>query len=98
MTEKEQIEQLHTKLATMEGDIRTTVSVFIGVTKALDLNLADLQGGEGNDIMSKLPQILTKVMMKVTTGGLDTGLFSEMKSLAPIMDKYKYLVEDIIQE
>lgn len=98
MSEKEEIAMLHEKVAKMEGDIRTTVSVFIGVTKALDLNLSDLQGGGTSDIMAKLPQILTKVMMKLTTGGFDTSLFSEMKSLAPIMEEYKHLVEDIIQE
>ncbi len=102
MTEKEQeqhdqIQQLHKKLAEMEGDIRTTVSTFLGVMKSLNINTNDFQGGTA-DIGAKLPGILSKITMQVVSGSFDTQSIANITAVSPIMEKYKYLVEDILTE
>jgi len=80
----------------MEGDIRTTVSTFLGIMKSLNINPEDFKGGTA-DIGSKLPGILSKITMQVVSGQFDTQALADITAISPIMEKYKYLVEDFLQ-
>jgi hypothetical protein len=86
--------ELRLKIAEMEGDIITTVSVLIKFSKVLGLDYEEMQ--EPNfDIMSKLPRLVTSIMPKLMGGGLAEEL-EDFKHLAPILGKYKYLITNII--
>jgi hypothetical protein len=88
---------LHAKQAEMEGDVKAVVEVFIGLAQTLGLKSEDFQGGTA-DIGAKLPGILQKVIVQLTTGSFDTQSIQNMTAVSPIMEKYKYLVEDILPE
>ena len=95
MTEKEL--ELHDKIAHMEGDLRSTVITILGVLKSFNINIEELSA-DGENIMSKLPGILSNVTMSLVSGNIDTQVFANLQALAPIFKKYKYLVEDVQQQ
>ena len=94
MTENEQ--KLNEQIAEMEGDIRATVITFLSLMKTFNITPADFKSG-GGDILSKIPGLLTKISMQLASGTFDTQSLANFSSIAPIMEKYKYLVEDVIE-
>jgi len=94
MTEKEI--ELHERIAEMEGDVRAVVLTLLGFIKSFGVNIEDFQKGE--DIMQKLPGILGKVSTQLITGTFDTQAVANLTSLSPILEKYKYLMEQKTDE
>lgn len=92
-----ELEEANAKNAEIEGDIRAVVSVFASVIGALGIDAKTLEQDSG-DFSAMIPKILQKVMLKIGTGGLDTQAFGKIGEIAPVLNKYKHLVEDIIDE
>lgn len=90
-------QELHAKIAEMEGDVRTVVGTLLGVMESLNITSEDFKGGTA-DIGAKLPGIISKISMKVLSGSFDTQALANVTAVQPIMEKYKYLVDDIIKE
>lgn len=93
MTEKEQ--ELHIKIAEMEGDIRVVVSTLNNSAKALGLNFKDLKD---KSIAETLPPILGKLTTQLMMGTLDTQAIADFSAVLPIITKYQPLVEDIFND
>lgn len=92
-----EILRLQTHNAAVEGDIRAVVATFAQVIGALGIDSETL-GQERTDFGAMLPGILQKVVLKITTGGFDTHAFSKIGEIVPVLQKYRHLVEDIIED
>lgn len=91
MTEQEK--QLHEKIALMEGDIRIFVSTLNGVAKTLGIDIKKLSK---DNITMILPGVLSRITTSLMTGTFDTQSVANLSALLPILEKYKPLVDDII--
>lgn len=90
MTLEQENNELHKKLAEMEGDISATVLAFLRILKSFNINPEDFTGDE-KVLMRKLPGLLNQVSRTIFSGGFD-GIKSDFQSLAPILEKYKHLM------
>ena len=80
------------KKADMDGDIRSTVEMFISILDLLGIKGEDLK--DQAKVMKKLPKVLGSITVDLLGGTFDTQVIADVQSIAPLLEKYKYLFED----
>ena len=97
MSPKEEIDllkkdnaKLRAELIAIESDLVTVVGTIGSFATNLGIDFSQFQGEQ--DISSSLPQLILSLTPKLMSGGVDLG---EIKEILPIINKYKYLIEEI---
>jgi hypothetical protein len=78
--------------AQMKADIRTTVKVISNLIDAFGIDRKIFEGGV-SDLQSVLPTLVGKLTMQLSLGTFDSQSLANLSALAPIIERYKYLVE-----
>lgn len=74
----------------MEGDIKGTVSAFLRILEAFQINPEEFKGDE-QSIMRKLPGLMNKITVSFV-GGNFSNVQADFMALAPLLQKYKHLM------
>lgn len=77
----------------MRADIRAVIAVFTNAMQAFGLTDLSIKNKEGG-IQSMLPELVGKLTMKMASGTFDTQALANIESVIPVLEKYKYLVEN----
>ena len=84
------------KVADMESDVKTTIKVFAGVLKSFGIDENTFENGV--DTQQQLPKLVARLGGKIVAGTFDSRALSDMQALMPIIEKYKYLTDEIKNE
>jgi len=84
------------KVAAMESDIKTVITVFGRILKSFGIDEKILNSSQ--DITSMLPSIVGKLSQQMMMGTFDSAAFAEFGAIMPILEKYKYLSDQVIQD
>lgn len=85
--------ELAVKVAVMESDIKTVISILTGLFDSLGINEEMFQGA--SDISSALPAIIGKLSREMMMGSFNTQAFAEAQAIMPIIEKYKHLSSNV---
>ncbi len=84
------------RILKMEGDIKAVLSSLTRAMAAFGITQSHFKGEK--DFMAQLPGILGKLMIQVGSNTFDTGAVAEIKGIMPILEEYKYLLDEIYIE
>lgn len=92
---RSQLTKVTLEKAEMAGDVRSTVLIFKNVLEVLGIKPEDLS--DNSNLTKRIPRILGSIATDIAAGSFNTQAVADIQSLAPLMDKYKYLFEDIFK-
>lgn len=95
MSAQNQIDELHGKLAEMEGDLSSVLITFQKLFDALGIDLSTISDtAAGDNVIGAITSVISKVPMKLMSPTFNKGVFQEVGQLQPLLKKYQYLIPE----